>query len=303
MTSKSYREQIKELLRTWKAIPTTNLRQLLSQSSTFNQRSFEWALSQMRRRQELHTLRIGRDYLNFSSAWKKRFILLHSVPPHRREATLEATGLQHHFELLEIFLLLKRKFSTLNAYPNLSNQTSIFSRSLQGGKQFPDLVLRENIHSPSIYVELERNLKSEKRYLEKWRAYERDRNVYACLYWLTESSHLRFLLKLVREFFDRRSGRSSFFLGLVTMEAFQTKGFDSRVILVGLNEDREVGLQEILSGPVSKHVASPNQKIFSPPTTEDDWAISALRANSSPTTISNEWVLKDVREEFARRAP
>lgn len=303
MRNNSCQDRIRDVLGTWKMISTSDLKLLLHRAPSFNQRTFEWSLLRLRKKGEIYSLRIGSQILNFHSKWKKRYALFLKNPSQRRELILRETGLFHHLELLRIYLEIRKEVPSWIAYPNLSNQSCAFTKSIQGGRLFPDLILRQTPTSSALYIEVERTLKSEKRYRERWRSYERDRAIYGCLYWLEDPSHLGPLVELSKAFFDRKSGRAEFSLSFVLDEQFRQGRLGAPIYRVGLNRHEETLLREILQGPVPAPVAIPYSKSFSPPTTEYPWPISALRADSSPTTISNEWVLKDVREESARRTP
>lgn len=303
MQNNSCQDRIRDLLATWKMISTSDLKLLLHRTPEFNQRTFEWSLLRLRKKGEIYSLRIGPQILNFHSKWKKRYALFLKNPSQRRELILRQTGLFHHLELLRIYLEVQKEVPDWIAYPNLSNQSCAFTQSIQGRRLFPDLILRKTPASSALYIEFERTLKSEKRYRERWRSYERDRSIYGCLYWLEEPSHLGPLLELSKAFFDRKSGRAEFHLSFVLDVQFRQNRLDTQIYRVGLNRREEISLREVLQGPVPAPVAIPYSKNFSAPTTYDDLAISALRANSSPPTSSNDWVLKDGREEFARRAP
>lgn len=286
----------------WKMLSTSQIRAFLSEEERVNDLSLFTVLKRMKKANELYSLRIGSHYLNFHYFWKERWNLLEKTRKESRLKTLNTCGLLHHLQLAELFLEWKREFPHLEALPNVSNSRNVSTKSVSGKHSVPDLVLKLS-PSASIYLEYERTLKSESRYRWKWGAYENDESVKTCLYWLDEASHLPALEQLAEKFFDRSIGREDFRLGFLTTETFHNYQFQSVIRLHSLEGTLESTLRALIPSDLKTALEPSQQKNFSPPTTRDDFAISALRANSSPPTSSNDWVLKDGREELARRAP
>lgn len=298
MRNKSLREQIEEMMSRWKMLSTPQIRELLSQETTVNDQSFFTVLKRMRRASDIYSIRLGALHLNFDPLWKDRRNNLQLQSTKERSNYFRASKLLHHHELTEVFLDWKREFPHIEALPNISTHSDVASKSIGGKLGVPDLVIRLSPFS-SLYIEYERTLKSSRRYEIKWWTYEDDPSVKTCLYWLEDPSHLPALEKEAETFFRRTIGREDFFLGFISTEAFKQSRFDASARLYSLKGCLERSLKELL-GPAPLPVPEVSKsENFSPPTTEYPWPISAHQADSSPTTITNEWVLKDVREESA----
>lgn len=276
-------------------LTTTQLKKFLDQSSQVRNGTFHVTMTRMRNSGEVSTVIVPRNSLNFHPRWIKRSKMLSALNFKDRGRAFFSTGLSHHVQLADLFLCWSQQYPDLDITPNVTTQKTTASVSLANKLQVPDLSICL-ADSQELYIELERTLKGSQKYLEKWGAYEASPNVCGCLYFVDDTNHIQPLTKLASKFFRRTFKPKDFFIGFLSFADFVAYSFSCSVNVIGVHCSGSTPLDSLIesvSNPVSNPLSGKN---FSPPTIQEQRAFSALRADSSPPTISNEWVCKQTGE-------
>ena len=129
-------------------------------------------------------------------------------------------GIIHHFKILDLGLSLRGTYPELCIRPNLFSDHVSFSLGSTGrsGKKFvPDLIVStRNLDTPrTLYIEVERTVKKKSRYDERWLAFESDRLVDDCIYFLDDFYNTRRIRSFAESYFSDGQARPEFFLGFV----------------------------------------------------------------------------------------
>lgn len=287
--------EIMRTLRKWKLLSTPQLLSLLNQSNATNPHSFSSALKRLKKRGAVHYLRVNHDHLNFHPLWEKRWKLLEASKGVEKSIALQRTGLRHHLELVELYLHFKREISNLTIVPNITSQKISSVKSFGQRVHAPDLTVKLD-GTRELYIEIERTIKSPERYRAKWGAYEGSRQVSKCLYVLEDSEHIYPIQSYTESFFQRSFCRKPFSIAFTTLEGVKESSRSARVSAISVSGTEVIPLSMYLEVDPIGAPLTDQPKNFSPPTNCNSVAFPALRADSSPPTISNEWVCKQTGE-------
>jgi hypothetical protein len=217
-------KQVKSFLSKWR-IASTELLRNEAFSETPPKQNLHRALTCLRRAQLISSLSVAGVWYHFDYHLKRRFEALEKLSYKDRTKRFSSWGMDHHLKVIQVGLTLEKCFPDIHLNANLFSDHVSFSTGSQGqrGLKFvPDLTLTSNDSTPELsFIEVERTLKSKRRYEQRWLAYENDSSLVSCIYWVFDSYNATRLMELMSAYFQDGRARKKFRLAIVLDKDFQ----------------------------------------------------------------------------------
>ncbi|MBN8555432.1 MAG: hypothetical protein J0L93_08310 [Deltaproteobacteria bacterium] len=238
----SYATDILDYLSRWKLADTVNLAAGAFPNKVINQNTYSVTLKRLRRDKLIASHRLGDLTVHFDHAIRNRSNYVARIPKTERRSFLSRSGIDHHLKIQRLSNQLEKLLIGFKFSPNPNDKTlsTTDGRVGESGRKFiPDLIAEPTDQLDRlIFVEVERTLKADRRYFEKWEAYETDQNLFACLYVVYDRViELQLKEKLRRYFSGARFGSSSFAIGI--LQADKIEEDKSRAVVTRFEKSKE----------------------------------------------------------------
>ncbi len=239
---------IENHLNTWRI--TTHSR-LKAELCSLTDEHISQSLWRLRKRRKVVSLKVGNEWYHFDASMKRRAEALRELSADERDVSFSSWGMQHHLQVIDLGIRLKYQFPEHQITPNLFSEHHSFTQGSLGlgnKKYAPDLIVAPAFGTQEcIYIEVERTMKSEARYLDRWLAFEGDPHVSLCLYWITDRRLAARLQDFAIKYFQGSRVELGFTLGFAVSDSSETLR-STPVYIYGSNfSERRMDLHEVLS--------------------------------------------------------
>jgi len=281
-------------MNSWRIATTSAISRGAFSSRMISQNTLKQSLRRLRRSEGLYSVLIGKVFVHFDPSLVRRWRYVESLPLNAREAYASRAGIVHHLKIQTLSLSLQEVNPSLVLRPNVLSEyfsSSIGSDHPSRGKYAPDLIISHHfsgLERSLLYLEVERTLKAEKRYFDRWSVYEADPVVKLCLYIMDDEALMIRLIRMMEDFFRRKAIFDDFQLGILSEAVFDKFKLDASVQLFSLAGSRKARLGEIFpaeqSVPLNVPEAYTSDFKMSPNGEVGEWS-AALLADSPPPPI------------------
>lgn len=245
-------ELVLQTLSLWRLASTRQLHALLHTHCDQREELLKRSLNRLRRRGLIRSFKLGREFLNFSLEEEFRFQRLLKENPENRQSYFSRSGIKHHLECLDLYLLLTEHLPNLKIFSNPLSSIEFHSKA-NGNygviRCAPDLALMGSWKEQPrmIYVEYEKNQKAHRRYEEKWEAYELDELVDRVLYVAESEILFHRLNQMLRQYFRRSYSFDNFAIGVTTWEHIEKEFLRAPCQVFGAGETKSIQLCDVLT--------------------------------------------------------
>lgn len=247
-------ELIIKALNKWRAASTRQLVSLIQPSSPQETTRLKRSFNRLRRRRLISTVKYQREFLNFHYEEERRYKNLLRTAPELKAEYVSKSGLKHHLEIVDLFLLLQRESPNLKMFDNPLTALNHFSTIKKEGRTIrcaPDLsiICPWLTDTKLLYVEFERSQKAYARYNDKWMAYEFDDLVDRVFYVIENECLQKRISENLRKYFYKAYMANDFFIAYVLYDDLKKHGLSAECVLHTGGKEARASVRDVLNHP------------------------------------------------------